>query len=142
MRRREQIQIIFLKRTVTDVVTYGIETERKMKSTIQITESNFETEVLNATQPVIVDFYADWCGPCKMIAPALDEIAADLEGKVKIAKVNVDEQPALAERYKIQSLPTLLYFQNGEVVNQLIGAASKKAILGKLESTFAATAAH
>jgi thioredoxin 1 len=142
MRRREQIQIIFLKRTVTDVVTYGIETERKMKSTIQTTESNFETEVLNAAQPVIVDFYADWCGPCKMIAPALDEIAAELQGKVKIAKVNVDEQSALAERYKIQSLPTLLYFQDGEVVNQLIGAASKKAILGKLEPAFAAVAAH
>ena len=112
-----------------------------MKATIQITESNFETEVLNSTQPVIVDFYADWCGPCKMIAPALEEIATDLQGKVKIAKVNVDEQSALAQRYNIQSLPTLLYLQGGEVVNQLIGAASKKVILGKLESA-ANAAAH
>ena len=111
-----------------------------MKATIQITESNFETEVLNSTQPVVVDFYADWCGPCKMIAPALEEIARDLQGKVKIAKVNVDEESALAQRYNIQSLPTLLYFQGGEVVNQLIGAASKKVILGKLESATAATA--
>ena len=110
-----------------------------MKETIQITESNFETEVLNSTQPVIVDFYADWCGPCKMIAPGLEEIARDLHGKVKIVKVNVDEQSSLTQRYNIQSLPTLLYFQGGEVVNQLIGAASKKVILGKLES--AATAA-
>ncbi len=108
-----------------------------MKATIQITGTNFETEVLNSTQPVIVDFYADWCGPCKMIAPALEEIAADLQGKVKIAKVNVDEEPELAQRYSIQSLPTLLYFQGGEVENQLIGAASKKVILGKLESAAA-----
>jgi len=109
-----------------------------MKATIQVTEANFETEVLNSTQPVIVDFYADWCGPCKMIAPALEEIASELQGKVKIAKVNVDEEAALAQRYKVQSLPTLLYFREGEVVNQLIGAASKKVILGKLESEVAA----
>ena len=113
-----------------------------MKATIQITESNFEIEVLNSTEPVIVDFYADWCGPCKMIAPALEEIATDLQGKVKIGKVNVDEQSALAQRYSVQSLPTLLYFQDGEVVNQLIGAASKKVILGKLESAANAAPAH
>jgi thioredoxin 1 len=113
-----------------------------MKATIQITESNFEIEVLNSTNPVIVDFYADWCGPCKMIAPALEEIATDLQGKVKIGKVNVDEQSALAQRYNIQSLPTLLYFHGGEVVNQLIGAASKKVILGKLESTANAAPAN
>lgn len=113
-----------------------------MKATIQVTESNFEIEVLNSTQPVIVDFYADWCGPCKMIAPALEEIATDLQGKAKIAKVNVDEEPALAQRYNVQSLPTLLYFQGGEVVNQLIGAASKKVILGKLESVANAASAR
>jgi thioredoxin 1 len=111
-----------------------------MNATIQITEGKFETEVLNSTEPVIVDFYADWCGPCKMIAPLLDEIARDLEGKVKVAKVNVDEESALAQRYNIQSLPTLLYFQNGQAVNQLVGAASKKVILGKLESAALANA--
>lgn len=111
-----------------------------MKATIQITESNFEAEVLRSAQPVIVDFYADWCGPCKMIAPALEEIAADLQGKVKIAKVNVDEESALAQRYGVQSLPTLLYFNDGEVVNQLIGAASKKSIVAKLESAAVPTA--
>jgi len=108
-----------------------------MKSTIQVTEQNFETEVLQSTQPVIVDFYADWCGPCKMIAPALEEIAGELTGRVKVAKVNVDEQSALAQRYHVQSLPTLLYFQNGEVVNQTIGATSKKNILAKLNPTTA-----
>jgi thioredoxin 1 len=104
-----------------------------MKSTIQITEQNFETEVLQSTRPVIVDFYADWCGPCKMIAPALEEIAVELAGRVKVGKVNVDEQSALAQRYHVQSLPTLLYFQNGEVVNQTIGATSKKNIVARLE---------
>ena len=103
-----------------------------MKTTIQITEQNFDSEVLQSAQPVIVDFYADWCGPCKMIAPALEEIAGELTGRVKVAKVNVDEQSALAQRYHVQSLPTLLYFQNGEVVNQEIGATSKKNILARL----------
>lgn len=109
-----------------------------MKSTIQVTEQNFEAEVLQFAQPVIVDFYADWCGPCKMIAPALEEIASELQGRAKVAKVNVDEQSALAQRYNVQSLPTLLYFQNGEVVDQTIGATSKKNILGKLNLTTAA----
>lgn len=105
-----------------------------MKETIQLTNQNFDAEVLQATQPVIVDFYADWCGPCKMIAPALEEIAKEQTGRLKVAKVNVDEQSELAQRYNIQSLPTLLYFQNGEVVNRLIGATGKKNILGKLNS--------
>jgi len=103
-----------------------------MKNTIRVTAQNFDTEVLQAGQPVIVDFYADWCGPCKMIAPALDEIAGELAGRVKVAKVNVDEEPALAQRFNVQSLPTLLYFQNGGVVNQVIGATSKKNILARL----------
>ena len=105
-----------------------------MKSTIQVTEQNFDAEVLQSTEPVIVDFYADWCGPCKMIAPALEEIASELAGRGKVVKVNVDEQPGLAQRYNVQSLPTLLYFQHGEVVNQTIGATSKKNILAKLNT--------
>ena len=105
-----------------------------MKTTIQITEQNFESEVLQSAQPVIVDFYADWCGPCKMIAPALEEIAGELIGRVKVAKVNVDEESALAQRYNVQSLPTLLYFQNGEVFSQVIGATSKKNILARLNN--------
>lgn len=108
-----------------------------MKTTIQVTEQNFDLEVLKSTQPVIVDFYADWCGPCKMIAPALEEIASEQSGKVKVAKVNVDEESALAQRYNVQSLPTLLYFNGGQVVGQTIGATSKKNILGKLNSTAA-----
>ncbi|HEX7861343.1 MAG TPA: thioredoxin [Verrucomicrobiae bacterium] len=108
-----------------------------LKTTIQVTEQNFEAEVLKSTQPVIVDFYADWCGPCKMIAPALEEIASEQSGKVKVAKVNVDEESTLAQRYNVQSLPTLLYFNGGQVVGQTIGATSKKNILAKLNSAAA-----
>src|ERR1700746_1384386 len=104
-----------------------------MKPTIEINEANFETEVLKSTQPVVVDFWAEWCGPCKMLAPALDEIATEQNGKVKVAKVNVDNNPDLAARFGIQSIPTLLYFANGEVRNQTVGAISKKAILSNLE---------
>jgi thioredoxin 1 len=104
-----------------------------MKPTIEINETNFETEVLKSHQPVLVDFWADWCGPCKMLAPVLEEIATEQTGRVKVAKVNVDENPELAARYGIQSLPTLLYFVGGEVRNQIIGAASKKTIISKLE---------
>ena len=100
---------------------------------MEINESNFAAEVLQSPQPVVVDFWAEWCGPCKMLAPALEEIAKEQAGRVKIAKVNVDENPGLAQRYRIQSIPTLLYFVNGEVRKQTVGAVSKKTILANLE---------
>ena len=105
-----------------------------MKPTIEITESNFESEVLQSQQPVIVDFWAEWCGPCKMLAPVLDEIAREQVGRAKVAKVNIDENPALADRFGIQSIPTLLYFAGGELRQQTIGVAGKKAITSKLET--------
>src|SRR5688572_29604351 len=108
-----------------------------MKTTIQVTEQNFDLEVLKPTQPVIVDFYADWCGPCKMIAPALEEIASEQSGKVKIAKINADEEPALEQRYNVQSVPKLLYYNEEKVVGKTIGATSKKNIQRKLNSTAA-----
>lgn len=104
-----------------------------MKQTIEINETNFESEVLQSNQPVLVDFWAEWCGPCKMLAPALDEIAVEKAGRVKVAKVNVDENPALATRFGIQSIPTLLYFAGGEVKDKIIGAVGKRAIVSKLE---------
>ena len=104
-----------------------------MKTTVEINEMNFESEVLLSNQPVLVDFWAEWCGPCKMLAPVLEEIANEQVGRIKIAKVNVDENPALATRFGIQSIPTLLYFANGEMRDQTNGVVSKRAIVSKLE---------
>jgi thioredoxin 1 len=104
-----------------------------MKPTIEINEANFESEVLQSDQPVLVDFWAEWCGPCKMLAPVLNEIATELAGRVKVAKVDVDANPALAARYGIQSIPTLLYIAGGEVRDKSVGAVGKRIILGKLE---------
>ena len=104
-----------------------------MKATIEINEANFESEVLQSNQPVVVDFWAEWCGPCKMLAPVLDEIAVEQTGRVKVAKVNVDSNPALATRFGIQSIPTLLYFAGGEVKDKMVGVTGKRAIISKLE---------
>jgi len=105
-----------------------------MKPTFEITEANFETEVLNSTQPVLVDFWAQWCGPCKMLGPVLDEIATEQAGRARVAKVNVDENPGLAARFGIQAIPTLLYFAQGEVRDRSQGVQSKKAIVTKLDA--------
>jgi thioredoxin 1 len=105
-----------------------------MKATLEINADNFETEVLKSAQPVLVDFWAEWCGPCKMLSPVLEEIATEQAGRAKIAKVNVDEQPELAARFGIQSIPTLLYFANGEVRHQSVGVTGKQAIITKLNS--------
>jgi thioredoxin 1 len=107
--------------------------ELTMKPTIEINEANFESEVLRSNQPVLVDFWAEWCGPCEMIAPLLDEIATEQAGHVKVAKVNVDTNPVLATRFGIQSIPALLYFAGGELRDQTIGVTGKRAIGAKLE---------
>ena len=90
-----------------------------------ITEQNFDEEVLRAKQPVLVDFWATWCGPCRMIAPVIEEIAAEFEGKAVVGKVDVDEEPGLAQRYGIMSIPTLIVFKGGKVVEQAVGARGK-----------------
>ena len=92
----------------------------------KVSDKDFDTEVLNATTPVVVDFWAEWCGPCRMIAPALEEISGSLGDRVKIVKLNVDENPATAAKYGIMSIPTLMLFKNGELASRQVGAAPKQ----------------
>lgn len=96
---------------------------------IIVTKNNFESEVINSQIPVIVDFWATWCGPCRMIAPILEDIARENEGSIKVAKINVDEEMELAMRFKIEAIPTLLIFKSGEMVNKSLGLMSKEEIL-------------
>ncbi|MFW5794756.1 MAG: thioredoxin [Bacillota bacterium] len=99
---------------------------------VNVTTDTFKEEVLESDVPVIVDFWAQWCRPCLMIAPVLEEIAEEYEGKVKVAKVNVDEEGALANEYRVSSIPTIYFFENGEVKNQVIGLMRKEDLIKKL----------
>jgi thioredoxin 1 len=92
----------------------------------KVSDADFEAQVLKSAEPVVVDFWAEWCGPCKMIAPALEELAGTMYGKVKIVKLNVDENPATAAKYGIMSIPTLMLFKNGELASRQVGAAPKQ----------------
>ena len=102
-------------------------------STVKITTTNFEQEVLQSQIPVLLDFWADWCGPCRMAAPIIDEIAAEAAGKVKVGKVNVDTDIELAQRYRIASIPTFLVFKNGELAEKAIGLQSKEDLVKLLK---------
>jgi thioredoxin 1 len=101
-------------------------------TTKAVTDESFETDVLKSDKPVLVDYWAEWCGPCKMIAPVLEAIAAEHGDKIDIVKLNVDENPEVTRRYGILNIPTLGVFQNGEVVKELVGARSKSALLRDL----------
>jgi thioredoxin 1 len=103
-------------------------------ATVKVDNSNFQAEVLDSVEPVIVDFWAEWCGPCKMIAPSLDEISVEMAGKVKIAKLNIDENPELAAKFGVRSIPTLAMFKAGEVSDIKVGAAPKTALAAWISS--------
>ncbi|WP_108662067.1 thioredoxin [Acuticoccus kandeliae] len=100
-----------------------------------VTDASFNDDVINSAEPVVVDFWAEWCGPCKMIAPALEEIANEMEGKVKIAKLNVDENQSVAMKYGVRSIPTLIMFKNGEPTSTQVGAAPKGKLVDWINSS-------
>ena len=100
--------------------------------TVNLNESNFDREVAHSDKPVLVDFWAEWCGPCKLIAPLLDEIAREKSGSIKVAKVNVDENQSLSFKYNIRAIPALLFFKNGQLRDQVTGMTSKKDLLNRI----------
>ncbi|XWN37545.1 MAG: thioredoxin [Balneola sp.] len=108
-----------------------------MGKALEFTDGNFEAEVLNSDKPVLVDFWAEWCGPCRMIGPVVEEMAGEYEGKAKIGKVNVDNNPDISVKYGIRSIPALLIFKNGEVVDQIVGAVPKPHLTKQLDAQIA-----
>jgi thioredoxin 1 len=108
------------------------------KKSANLGQDNFESEVLQAKQPVLVDFWAPWCGPCRAVAPILEELAVEFEGRVKIGKINVDEHPDLAAQYGVVSIPTMILFHDGKPVDQVIGALPKSALAERLNAGLAA----
>jgi thioredoxin 1 len=108
-----------------------------MSNEIEFTDANFQAEVIASTEPVLVDFWAPWCGPCKMIAPIVAEISTEYSGKIKVGKVNTDDNQQVAATYGVMSIPTLMIFKDGEVVERIIGAQPKGAVTGKIDSVLA-----
>jgi thioredoxin 1 len=105
-----------------------------MDSIVNVTSGNFESEVVKSAIPVLIDFWAPWCAPCRMMEPVLEQVAKEYNGKVKFCKLNVDEEPDLSSRYKIFNIPAFLVFSKGEIVNQRVGAGSKEAIVKLIEA--------
>lgn len=107
-------------------------------ATLKVDVTNFKAEVLDSALPVVVDFWAEWCGPCKMIGPSLEEISAEMDGKVKIVKLNIDENPELGAQFGVRSIPTLLMFKGGEIASNLVGAAPKSRLNDWIKNSAAA----
>lgn len=108
-----------------------------MANVAEFTDANFESEVLQSSQPVLVDFWAPWCGPCRMVAPVVEELSNDYDGKVKFVKLNTDENPRVAAAYQIRSIPTLLIFKGGQAVGQIVGFRPKSDLAKHLEAALA-----
>jgi thioredoxin 1 len=102
-------------------------------SILKLTQANFSEQVLGVPGPVVVDFWAEWCGPCKMIAPLMDELASEYDGRVRIGKVNIDDEQALASEYGVRAIPTLLFFKSGEVAGQIVGMCSKRDLKANID---------
>jgi len=101
---------------------------------IEVTDATFETEVLKATQPVLTDFWATWCGPCRMVGPIVEKVSESYKGKVKFCKIDVDKNPQTAARYRVMSIPTLMFFKNGQVVDTVIGAVPERVLTEKVDA--------
>jgi thioredoxin 1 len=128
-----------LARTVAygQVADVAEKEQRIMAKPADVTDQDFESEVINADVPTLVDFWAPWCGPCRMVAPIVEELAGEYEGRVKFVKLNTDENPAVSGRYGIRSIPTLLVFKNGEVKGQIVGFRPKSELKNRLDSVLA-----
>ena len=101
--------------------------------TVKATDASFEQEVLKSETPVLVDFWAEWCGPCRMIGPSLEDISKEMDGKLKVVKVNIDENPSTPTRYNVRSIPTILFFKDGKLVDQVVGAVPRPALEAKFK---------
>jgi len=108
-----------------------------MGTVANITSQDWDQEVINATSPVMVDFWASWCGPCKMIAPTIEELAEEYAGRLSVFKLNTDENPEIASRYQIMGIPSLLFFKEGKLIDKIVGAASKKQFKEKIDTILA-----
>lgn len=128
-----KLAILLFNRAYVRVDSRSLSQEILIMSTLVITKDNFQSEVMDSEQPVLLDFWASWCGPCRMVSPLVDQIAEEMAGTAKVGKINVDEQPELASQFGVMSIPTLAVVKGGEVVKKAVGARPKDEIIAMIE---------